>query len=445
MTRFSRRSTRTAVALLAVTLLGSTAPALADDGLTVEAPVGDVSALAAADRPDFQLPFPCDFKARLTTYPGHDDYDIDMWAADGESKHKPILASADGTVTVGEWQDGAGNIVIINHGGGWTTSYMHLAERPLVREGDKVKQGQLIGKLGNTGANNPGRSYHLHYEQNLNRQKTEAHFNGSPSGIRDDGASTIRFITSANCGGGQRINPAQIYGVMKTGELYYAVVDAKNGKRTHTVRSTLKLDFIPKAIAALNFNTLLVTSPSGGLHRIDVKTNKTTLNFTVSGELEKGWTHDLLTFDGGYLYGIADGVLSRYVVSREKPGSAQIGSRQQVGKGAGWALSTLTATAPGWLLAVSNSGDLLSYRINTKNAKDPWDRFVLKDGGWGTVNQLVSSGDGYYLGRADNGSLGQYVDADPYDGKGGDLKYGKDIDAKGWTQHLITAVPNFND
>jgi hypothetical protein len=234
---------------------------------------------------------------------------------------------------------------------------------------------------------------------------------------------------------------ASVYGVMDTGELYYAVVNSALAERTHTLRSTKKIGFVPKALVALNRNTLLATSPTGDLHRIDVITNNKSLDFKITdAPIEKGWTHDLLAFDGSHLYGIANNVLSRYAVSRAKPGAAQIGSRQEIS--GGWTLSTLTATAPNWLLAVANDGSLLSYRVN--GPKD-FDRHELKSGRWSSINQLISGGSGYYLGRADNGSLGQYIDANPFDGKGGDIKYGKDIDAKGWTQHLITAVPNFHN
>jgi hypothetical protein len=232
---------------------------------------------------------------------------------------------------------------------------------------------------------------------------------------------------------------AEIYGVLKTGELYYTVVDSALGARTHTVRSTQKVGFIPKALVALNRNTLLATTPGGGLHRIDVITNKNSLAFNITADpIESGWTHDTLTFDGDHLYGIAGNVLSRYHVTKAKPGAAQIGSRQEL-KG-NWTLKTLTATAPNWLLGVNVDGSLQSYRINGE-ARD-FDRFELKSGGWSSIDQLISAGDGYYLGRATDGSMNPYTDADPFDGKGDDIAYGKNIDDQGWTQHLITAVPN---
>ncbi len=418
--------------------LAVTGPASASDGLTDEAPTGGIGVLAGP-RPLFQLPFPCGEEWRLTTYNGHDDYDIDMFAVSGQSLGRPILASYGGQVVRSGYDTGGGNYVRIDHGNGWQTLYLHMQSTPVVSVGQTVAQGQLLGRVGATGANtspNP----HLHYEQLRDGAKSEAYFNGVPSGITDDGSSAARVVRSRNCGAGQQIDKVGVYGVMPTGELYYAVVDPVRGERTHTVVSTAKIGIVPKAMTALNHNTILVTSTAGHLYRIDVITNSTSLAFTRTAEpVETGWTHDLLAFDGAYLYGIADGVLSRYVVSRPKPGEAQIGSRQEIGRG--WTLTTFTATGPRWLLGISTQGELISYNV-TGAAPDGVKRYSLRPDRWSSVNALVSGGDGYYLGRADDGSLGQYIDRDPFDGSGADLTYGKDIDERGWTQALLSAVPN---
>ena len=185
-------------------LLGSATAAVAagprpaggpDDGRSVEAPVGP-RVVAAAARPRFQLPFECNSRVRLSTYPGHDDYDIDMWLR----PLAPVLASAGGTVVFGGWDSSGGNSVVIDHGGGWESLYIHMAERPLVSPGARVVAGQQLGKLGNTGGGNPGGSYHLHYEQILNGAKTESWFNGVPSGITDDATSPEKYLVSRNCG-----------------------------------------------------------------------------------------------------------------------------------------------------------------------------------------------------------------------------------------------------
>jgi len=82
---------------------------------------------------------------------------IDITASD----RTKIIATADGIVTdVWIWHPVYGKMVKIKHNGGYTTLYAHMS-RTYVREGQKVKRGQVIGLMGNT-----GKSYgiHLHYE-----------------------------------------------------------------------------------------------------------------------------------------------------------------------------------------------------------------------------------------------------------------------------------------
>ena len=72
-----------------------------------------------------------------------------------------IFAPADGVVVKEErnfW--GYGNLLTIDHGYGYKTQYAHLSQFA-VRQGQKVKRGQLIGYIGNTGKTTGS---HLHYE-----------------------------------------------------------------------------------------------------------------------------------------------------------------------------------------------------------------------------------------------------------------------------------------
>ena len=99
-------------------------------------------------RPLFQLPVGCGETWQLGTYPGHDDYDVDLFPVEGEAWGQPVLASYGGTVTVagvngslgGRTPDdpdgprgrGGGYWVKIDHGGRWETQYLHLLETPMV-------------------------------------------------------------------------------------------------------------------------------------------------------------------------------------------------------------------------------------------------------------------------------------------------------------------------
>jgi len=73
-------------------------------------------------------------------------YGTDLDGSIGE----PIEAANDGVVVMVRECFASGNTVIVNHGGGLLTSYFHMS-RFLVKEGDVVKQGQVIGLVGKTG------------------------------------------------------------------------------------------------------------------------------------------------------------------------------------------------------------------------------------------------------------------------------------------------------
>lgn len=76
------------------------------------------------------------------------------------NKGQPVYATADGTVTQCGYQGAYGNLLTVDHGFGLVTKYGHLASYS-VKQGDKVKKGQVIGRVGNTGR---ATGYHLHYE-----------------------------------------------------------------------------------------------------------------------------------------------------------------------------------------------------------------------------------------------------------------------------------------
>ena len=72
----------------------------------------------------------------------------------------PVYATGDGTIDEAHFSDSYGQVVYIDHGFGFETRYAHLTEF-IVKKGERVKRGQIIGYVGNTGLSY---STHLHYE-----------------------------------------------------------------------------------------------------------------------------------------------------------------------------------------------------------------------------------------------------------------------------------------
>jgi murein DD-endopeptidase MepM/ murein hydrolase activator NlpD len=85
---------------------------------------------------------------------------IDFTAPQGT----PIYATGDGVVTNASNSSGTGNHVIIDHGYGYETEYMHMVKIK-ARKGQRVKRGEVIGWVGSTGAST---GPHCHYEVHIN-------------------------------------------------------------------------------------------------------------------------------------------------------------------------------------------------------------------------------------------------------------------------------------
>jgi murein DD-endopeptidase MepM/ murein hydrolase activator NlpD len=77
----------------------------------------------------------------------------------------PIMAAGDSRVEFIGWQRGYGNVVILNHGRGYTTLYGHMSRTAKLRRGQAVAQGTVIGYVGSTGMST---GPHLHYEFRVN-------------------------------------------------------------------------------------------------------------------------------------------------------------------------------------------------------------------------------------------------------------------------------------
>ena len=85
---------------------------------------------------------------------------IDISARTGS----PVVASADGMVSFSGLDRGYGRTITIKHGYGLKTRYAHL-KKILVKKGQFVKRGEIIGLVGNSGRSTGS---HLHYEVHLN-------------------------------------------------------------------------------------------------------------------------------------------------------------------------------------------------------------------------------------------------------------------------------------
>ena len=92
--------------------------------------------------------------------PGNWHHGDDLFAPLGA----PVLACADGTVFSVGWNDVGGNRLWLRDGQGNEFYYAHLsAYSPAARNGNRVKAGEVVGFVGNTG-DAEGTAYHLHFE-----------------------------------------------------------------------------------------------------------------------------------------------------------------------------------------------------------------------------------------------------------------------------------------
>ncbi len=112
------------------------------------------------------------FGYRADPFTGEIDYHsgTDIGAPGGT----PILAAADGTVTIANgidsWGGGYGYYIKVRHNDTYETLYAHCSSICVVA-GQEVKQGEVIGYVGTTG-NSTGN--HLHFEVWQNGQRTDA-------------------------------------------------------------------------------------------------------------------------------------------------------------------------------------------------------------------------------------------------------------------------------
>ncbi len=83
----------------------------------------------------------------------------------------PIMATGEGVIESIGWKGGYGRSIVIRHGGDITTLYAHMNKyNPALSKGSKVKQGQTIGYVGDSGL---ATAPHLHYEFRIGDKRTD--------------------------------------------------------------------------------------------------------------------------------------------------------------------------------------------------------------------------------------------------------------------------------
>ncbi len=101
----------------------------------------------------------------------------------------PIMASGNGTVIKAGWCGNGGNCVRIRHNSSYTTGYGHMS-KIATRNGRRVRQGQIIGYVGNTGMST---GPHLHYTVSYNGKFVNSQKLKLPSGKTLNGDERKKF------------------------------------------------------------------------------------------------------------------------------------------------------------------------------------------------------------------------------------------------------------
>ncbi len=94
----------------------------------------------------------------------------------------PIVAPAGGVVQRVTWETGYGNVLEVDHGDGIVTKYAHCS-KIVVRQGQRVKRGQIIANVGSTGLST---GPHVHYEIHVNGKVVDPLTYVLPDGVIPD-------------------------------------------------------------------------------------------------------------------------------------------------------------------------------------------------------------------------------------------------------------------
>ncbi|QRP44077.1 M23 family metallopeptidase [Amycolatopsis sp. FDAARGOS 1241] len=221
----------------------------------------------ASAAPNFQVPFKCGVTVTAATFSGHNPANsVDFQKTDITGM--PVTASAPGTVTRVENEGSVsyGRWIELDHGGGWRTRYAHLSAQE-VSVGQKIGQGQEIGKAGATGGvTGP----HLHFEENLNGVTQKAVLNGVAAvyyGKKD-------FTSKNNCDG----NPYSATEVCGSG---FSVIDQQGLGSSGTAYLLYNASTQANCVTTLKSVSLGTASPTSAFLEVEGKTRVTDSgNFT---------------------------------------------------------------------------------------------------------------------------------------------------------------------
>lgn len=222
--------------------------------------------------PAFQLPFPCGqtWNGDSDNSSAHQSWEIDFNRGSTATADlgDTVLAAASGTVVIASNQgetNGYGNLVKIDHGGGYTSYYAHL-NNIAVKVGETVNRGQAIGAVGNTSKTGNNISPHLHFEIRLgtsypsNIQK--AVFNGSTFAYPNANVTSNNCATPYDpvdvCGTSYRIIDSVRLGTAGTVNLLW------DGAASSNCVVTLKMSSVGTATA-----TSAYLEPSGSTRTTD--------------------------------------------------------------------------------------------------------------------------------------------------------------------------------
>lgn len=212
--------------------------------LTLALAAGGVLAVGspAAAAPAFQMPFPCGqtWTGDSNDSSAHVSWEIDFNRGSTATADKgdTVVAAAAGTVEVAANQgsvNGYGNLIVLDHGGGYFTYYAHL-DKMAVSAGQSVLRGQAIGAVGETTKPTNDIFPHLHYEVRF-PDRSQSHiikavFNGATFPYTHGSVTSNNCATSydpaAVCGSGFEMIDSVKLGSAGTANLLWKASTSQN-------------------------------------------------------------------------------------------------------------------------------------------------------------------------------------------------------------------------